>query len=63
VEILSRDATAIDAREKAIKKEKPQKEACKKGRAKKGEKKPVELRRLVGKNTDFMRKIRNFVKF
>ena len=43
---ISRDSTAIDAREKAIKKEKPQKEACKKGRPKKGEKKPVELRRL-----------------
>lgn len=43
---ISRDSTAIDAREKAVKKEKPQKEACKKGRAKKGEKKPVELRRL-----------------
>ena len=40
---ISRDSTAIDAREKAIKKEKPQKESCKKGRAKKGEKKPVEL--------------------
>lgn len=43
---ISRDSTAIDARERAVKKEKPQKEACRKGRPKKGEKKPVELRRL-----------------
>jgi hypothetical protein len=43
---ISRDSMAIDAREKAVKKEKPQKEACKKGRPKKGDKKPVEARSL-----------------
>jgi len=43
---ISRDSTAIDAREKAVKKEKPQKEVCKKGKAKKGEKKLGEARRL-----------------
>lgn len=43
---ISRDSTAIDAREKALKKEKPQREACKKGRPKKGEEKTVEVRRL-----------------
>lgn len=43
---ISRDSTAIEAREKAVKKEKPQKEACKEGRPKKGEKKNEEARRL-----------------
>ena len=43
---ISRDATAIEAREKALKVTKPEKQKRKRGRPRKGEQRPREVRRL-----------------
>lgn len=43
---ISRDATAIEAREKPLKAAKPEKQKRKRGRPRKGEERPREIRRL-----------------